>query len=158
MARWEDVEASEPEFAARARGFFEAGKHKTLATLRADGSPRISGSEADFVLGDLWFGGMWESRKALDLRRDPRFALHSPSEDPPGWKGDAKVAGRVEEIEDPDAKQRLLDAQGNGPHEGPFHLFRAEVEEVVVVRLGEPADHLLIELWRPGRELVRMKR
>ena len=49
MARWERIEAEEPEFAARARGHFDAGVHKTIATLRADGSPRISGIEASFL-------------------------------------------------------------------------------------------------------------
>jgi hypothetical protein len=28
------------------------GKHKTLATLRADGSPRISGIEVEFTNGE----------------------------------------------------------------------------------------------------------
>jgi len=63
------------------RPLFDAHKHKTLATLRKDGSPRISGIEVDFVDGDLWLGAMWQSRRALDLRRDPRFALHSATAD-----------------------------------------------------------------------------
>ncbi len=45
MASWQDVENAEPEFAARIRRIFDAHKHKTLATLRADGSPRLSGIE-----------------------------------------------------------------------------------------------------------------
>ena len=98
MARWERIEAEEPEFAARARERFDAGVHKTIATLRADGSPRISGIEASFLAGDLWFGSMPGARKAADLIRDPRFALHSASEDPPGWSGDAKLSGRAIEI------------------------------------------------------------
>lgn len=153
MARWEEFEADAPELAALARRYLEARKHKTLATVRADGSPRISGSEAGFVDGDLWFGSMWRARKALDLRRDPRFALHSGSEDPPAWTGDAKVAGRVEEVEDP-AVMRALGGGG----EGPSHLFRADVTEVSVVRLGEPADHLVVEVWREGAEVRRMRR
>lgn len=158
MARWNDVEASEPEFAGAVRGFFDAHRHKTLATLRADGSPRISGIEASFVDGDVWFGGMWRSRKLLDLQRDGRFALHSASEDPPQWKGDAKIMGRAEETTDPAAKQALLDASGGGAPPEPWHLFRAEIGEVVMVRLGDPADHLVIELWREGQGLKRMRR
>ena len=88
--------------------------HKTLATLRRDGSPRISGTEVIFAEGELWLGSMWQAVKALDLRRDPRFALHSGSEDPPGWAGDAKVAGRVEEIEDEDRKAAIIGEKG-GP-------------------------------------------
>jgi hypothetical protein len=79
MASWHDVEAEAPELAARARELFDANKHKTLATLRRDGSPRISGIEAGFEDGELWFGSMWRAVKALDLQRDPR----SPSTAPP---------------------------------------------------------------------------
>ena len=100
MARWSEVEQEVPELAARARALFDAKKHKTLATLRKDGSPRISGIELEFRDGDVWFGSMWQGVKALDLQRDPRFALHSGSDDPDDWKGDAKIAGRAEEITD----------------------------------------------------------
>ena len=140
------------------RAFFDAHVHKTLATLRRDGAPRISGIEVSFAEGDLWFGGMWESRKALDLRRDARFALHSGSDDPPGWKGDAKLSGRAEELTDPARKTAILRAAGTEAPVEPFHLFRAEIAEVALVRLGEPADHLVIEAWSPERGLRRQRR
>jgi hypothetical protein len=104
MSSWSEVEAEAPELTARARELFDAHTHKTLATLRRDGSPRISGTEVQFAEGEMWFGSMWKAVKALDLQRDPRFALHSGSRDPPGWTADAKVAGRVEEITDPARK------------------------------------------------------
>jgi nitroimidazol reductase NimA-like FMN-containing flavoprotein (pyridoxamine 5'-phosphate oxidase superfamily) len=158
MATWQELAAEEPEFAASARELFEARVHKTLATLRRDGSPRISGTEAKFADEELWFGSMWRSRKALDLRRDPRFALHSGSIDPPDWTGDAKVSGRVEEIEDEERKRALLDAAGGDAPEGPWHLFVARIEQAVVTRLAESRDHLVIELWREGDGLRRMER
>src|SRR6185312_1938768 len=70
MVSWSEVEKSEPEFAAKVRGIFDARKHKTIATLRADGSPRISGIEAEFADGELTFGSMPGARKAADLHRD----------------------------------------------------------------------------------------
>jgi hypothetical protein len=79
--------------------------------------------------------------KALDLRRDARFALHSGSNDPPGWRGDAKVAGRAIEV----------------PRED-MHLFRCDIEEVVLVRLNEARDKLVIESWHEGRGLSRLER
>ena len=117
MASWRELEESEPEFAARARGFLDAHVHKTMATLRRDGSPRISGTEATFVDGELWFGSMWQAVKALDLLRDPRVALHSGSGDPPDWAGDAKVAGRAIEVDDDERRAAVVAAQGHG--EGP---------------------------------------
>jgi hypothetical protein len=155
MARWADVETEVPELAGAARALLDARKHKTIATLRLDGSPRISGIEATFLDGDLWFGSMWQARKAIDLQRDPRFALHGASDDPPAWAADAKLAGRVEEIVDA-ATVRDIATMGRAP--GRSHLFRADVTEVVVTRLGEPADHLVIESWHEGRGLTRLER
>jgi len=82
MAAWKDVEQAETEFAARVRRLFDGGRHKTIAALRADGSPRISGVECEFADGELKFGSMPGARKGADLRRDPRFALHGPAFDP----------------------------------------------------------------------------
>jgi hypothetical protein len=151
MASWREVEAEAPELAERAWALFELDKHKTLATLRRDGSPRISGTELELVDGDLWLGSMENAVKALDLRRDPRYALHSLSTEV-GWKGDAKIAGRAEETSDQDARARIV---GEGSQ---AHAFRLDVEELVVVRLGEPADHLLIESWHAGRGVTTRRR
>jgi hypothetical protein len=48
MTRWQDFEQAAPEFAYRVRALFDARRHKTMATVRADGSPRISGIETVF--------------------------------------------------------------------------------------------------------------
>ncbi|HEX2084240.1 MAG TPA: pyridoxamine 5'-phosphate oxidase family protein [Solirubrobacteraceae bacterium] len=159
MASWREIEAEAPELVALAARFLEARKHKTIATIRRDGSPRISGTEADLVDGELYWGSMWGAVKALDLRRDPRFALHSGSEDPPEWSGDAKVAGRAEEIDDDERKAALVAAQGNEqqPPE-PWHLFRADIEELVVTRLSDARDKLVIERWRQGEGVKRIER
>jgi hypothetical protein len=155
MPSWSEVEAEAGDLAALARRFFDAHVHKTLATLRRDGSPRISGTEVEFSDGELWIGSMWEARKALDLRRDPRFALHSGSDDPPGWTGDAKVAGRFEEVTDEEAKEARR--SGDQPS-GPYHLFRADVTELVVVHLNEQRDRLVVESWHAGRGVARLER
>ena len=153
MASWEEVLSEASESAARAETFFAAGRHKTLATLRRDGSPRISGIELDVRGGQLWLGCMWHSVKALDLRRDPRCAVHSASVDPPAWSGDAKVAGRAEEVLDPELVEAV-----NGPDQPRSHLFRLDITELVVVRLGEPPDHLVVESWHPGRGVIWRER
>ena len=150
MATWKDVEGEEPVFAAKVRALFDARKHKTLATLRADGSPRISGIEVEFTDGELTFGSMPDARKGADLVRDPRFALHGPTVDPPegeptGWPGEAKVAGRAVLV-------------GDLEGEAPGQLFRAELDEVVLTRLNDAGNRLLIEVWRPGMPLRRIER
>ncbi len=74
MSHWAEVAASAPEFADSVRRIFESRRHKTLATLRKDGSPRVSGIELSFVEGDVVMGMMPGSLKSLDPRRDPRMA------------------------------------------------------------------------------------
>ena len=154
MASWAGVEAEVPELADRARSLLEAHTHLTLATLRGDGSPRISGTEINLRDGELFIGSMWKSVKALDLRRDPRFALHSGSGDPAaGWEADAKVAGRAEEIVDPERVREV-----NGGEVGRSHLFRLDVSELVVVGLNDARDKLVIESWHEGRGVSRHER
>ena len=155
MPSWSSLEVEAPELVALARNFLDAHTHKTIATLRLDGSPRISGTEILFVDGELWLGSMRHSVKALDLRRDPRFALHSGSVDPPEWTGDAKLAGRVEEVTDPERKRAII---GGEASVDSSHLFRADITELAIVRLGEPADHLVIETWHADRGIRRRQR
>ena len=157
MATWAEFEAETPELAGAALDRLRAHKHLTIATLRRDGSPRISGIEFEIVGGDLQLGSMWQAVKALDLQRDPRFALHSGSDDRPGWSGDAKVAGRVTELDD-DAKLRHRDARGGEVPDGPFHLFSCDIAEVVVVGLNDARDKLVVQMWHEGRGTSQLER
>jgi len=141
MASWSDVEKEAPELTAAVRKRFAVRKHATVATLRRDGSPRISGTEVEFSDGEIWLGSMPGARKARDLRRDPRLALHSPTVDPPdddpsAWNGEAKLAGRAVEVSDPQAVDEP-------------HRFRIDVTEVVLTRVS--GDRLVMQLWHPGR-------
>lgn len=156
MASWAQIEVDKAEFAADARGLMEQRVHKSIATLRPDGSPRISGIEARFIDGELSFGSMPNSPKVRDLAADPRFALHSGSHEPDIWAGDSKFAGTVIEVTEPDIKQAYVAAAGTAPP-GDFHLYRTDITEVVVIRLGDPPDHLVVRRWTPERG-VRMSK
>jgi hypothetical protein len=149
MASWGEIEEIAPDLARLAHELLEAHVHKFLGTLRADGSPRISGLEAKFIEGDLWFGSMPNSRKGADLARDPRFALHSGSIDPPGWEGDAKVSGIAEEIGDLGRKREIFAAMGAPEQivEDGSALYRCDIREVAVTRLTAAKDELAIDYW-----------
>lgn len=154
MPNWNEFEEAAPELAGRVRGHLDAHTHKTLATLRRDGSPRISGTETQQLEGELWIGSMPNALKAKDLQRDPRYALHSGSDDPPGWKGDAKVAGRAEEITDPETVARI----NHGAPPGPSHLFRLEIEEASAVRLNDTGDGIVVTFWTPEQGVREVNR
>jgi Pyridoxamine 5'-phosphate oxidase len=158
MARFAQVATEEPEFAARVRAAFNAHAHKFLATLRADGSPRISGIEMHFVGGEPWLAGMPGSVKFTDLRRDPRFALHSGSAEPDAFDGDAKLSGRALPVTDPGERAAFAAQAGMAAQHMGFDLFRVELDQVVLVALDEKKTALVISSWRPGRGLTRTAR
>jgi pyridoxamine 5'-phosphate oxidase-like protein len=142
VASWADFEAAEPALAARVQERFAIRKHKTLATLRKDGAPRISGIEMEFDHGEVYLGMMPDSRKLRDLERDPRLALHSPTEDPPAdhrWAGEAKLAGRAIEVEVP-----------QGPAAGG-RRFKVDITAVVLTHLNDSGEGLVVESWQPDR-------
>ena len=149
MTAWSEFAAAAPELAQRVRDLFTAHKHHTMATLRKDGSPRISGTEIQFADDGLALGMMGGVLRAADLRRDPRVALHSctadPGEDPTAWPGDAKISGTASEV----------DTQAGPPDS---HRFLVDLSEVVITRVGTPADHLVIETWHPGGGVRRIER
>jgi hypothetical protein len=152
---WKAIEQAEPEFAGRVRRLIEAGRHKTIATLRADGSPRISGIECEFTEGELRFGSMTGALKGADLKRDPRFALHGPTFHPEEgkeseWPGEAKIAGRA-----------ILAgpvATGEGSEQPDGEMFVADIIEVVITGLNAAATKLVVESWTPERGLRRVER
>lgn len=153
--RWGAIRQEAPEFARKVEDRFDKYKHKVLATLRKDGSPRVSGIEVEFKDGEMWLGMMPGSLKAMDLRRDPRLALHSGTEDPgdapaPGTVFDAKVSGVAVEVG--------ADGEPGASAPGQPHRFRIGSSEVVLISLGASGDHLVIETWRPGRGLTSVKR
>jgi hypothetical protein len=152
MASWQQIEQEAPAFAARVKALFDAGTNKTIATLRRDGSPRISATEAAFEDGELTFGMMSGSMKLLDIRRDPRIAMHAPTlepapDHPESGPGDAKLAGLA--VEQPP------------PPDTPFPdagFFRVDIQEVTLTYVGVPADHLVIESWHASRGHQRRTR
>ncbi len=147
MTTWKDFESAAPALANGVAARFSANKHHVLATLRQDGSPRVSGTEVEFADGGvLRLGSMLNALKARDLQRDPRFALHSNPGHHSMEGGDAKIAGTAVELTDPDALQKIFDAAP--PELTPYNVFDLDITEVVLTSLVD--DHMQIELWRPG--------
>ena len=151
MASWAEFASAEPALASRVQQRFDLRKHKTVATLRKDGSPRISGIEVEFADGEIFLGLMPGSRKLYDLERDPRLALHSPTDDPPPenpreWPGEAKLAGFAHEVD-----------FTNSPVEGG-RRFRVDIREAVFTHLNDAGDQLVIESWHPGEGTQRLER
>ncbi|MFI8240819.1 pyridoxamine 5'-phosphate oxidase family protein [Streptomyces sp. NPDC085866] len=150
---WAAFTTAAPELAALAEERFGTYRHHVLASLRRDGSPRTSGLEVRFLGGELWLGMMPRSLKALDLLRDPRFALQAnPGADV--GSGDVRISGRAFEVEDGAAKAAYVE-EVEPPQ--PFHLFRTELTEVVRTYV-EDEKYLVTQVWKPGEPVRTLKR
>ncbi|QWF76922.1 pyridoxamine 5'-phosphate oxidase family protein [Amycolatopsis sp. CA-230715] len=146
---WEKFETAAPDLAHAVRACFAAAETHVLATLRRDGSPRVSGTEVDFTGAELVLGSMHGAVKARDLRRDGRFAVHAN----PGAElgdGDVKVAGVAVEVTDPAEVARL---QGNSD---PCHVFLLRLTEAVHTSVA--GESIVIDTWREGLPRVRFER
>jgi hypothetical protein len=125
-----------------------------LATLRSDGSPRISPMEPRITRGQLVLVGMPGTRKFRDLARDPRFSLHTATVDTYVSDGDAKVWGEARNVQDPDLHKafadELFEASGfdlRGQAFDPFYVADLAGASAVAFEDGQ----LTITIWRPGQ-------
>ncbi len=159
--RWDAFASACPEIADLALERLTAHELCMLGTLRADGSPRITPCEFDVAAGELMLGMMWQSRKALDLLRDPRCVVHSCTSDRMGTEGDAKLYGTAIRVEDTERRGAYRDAIRRridwAPDEPNFHLFALDVTSAGFITFQEPRRALawdegtgLRELAHPG--------
>lgn len=168
MASWQTFADEAPELAARVRARFEANTHHVLGTLRADGTPRLSGSEVAFWGDDIVAGSMPGARKARDLQRDPRCAVHANPSDPEMTGGDAKFDARAVELVG-EARTGFFtswvteraeagDEGGDGWEDDGSHLFRFDLTQVVLTEVDQEAGALTVNLWQPGEGVRQMTR
>ncbi|MEU8980149.1 pyridoxamine 5'-phosphate oxidase family protein [Streptomyces sp. NPDC048309] len=156
-SNWAALTTAEPDLAKTVEDRFGSFTHHVLATLRKDGSPRTTGIEVRFLHGELWLGMMPDSLKALDLRRDPRFALQAnPGAGTGMGGGDVRISGRAIEVGDDERAAKAAYVKEVEPPQ-PFHLFRTELTEVVRTYV-EDDTYLVVEIWRPGEPVRTLKR
>ncbi len=154
MATWQEFTEAAPALADAVRARLTAHRHHVLATLRADGSPRVSGTEVETFRGLLVLGSMPGARKVRDLHRDPRYALHSNPGHHTMEGGDAKISGRARELTG-EEKRAILDSYPENPGDDA-QIFELGIDDVVLTTVSD--DRLHVDLWRPGADVVRTSR
>lgn len=155
--RWSEFEAASPELAALARERFGATELVMMGTLRKNGWPRISPIEFTFWDGDLVFGGMWQSKKFLDVMRDNRVTVHSTTANKDGQEGDVKLYGRLVALEEERVEpywQHIFELMAWRP-KGPAHVYVMEIESGSYVRFE--GDGTMNVLRWPGNQWTRTK-
>jgi predicted pyridoxine 5'-phosphate oxidase superfamily flavin-nucleotide-binding protein len=150
---WQTFERSVPDLAKFAREQFEESRLALIGTIRSDGTPRISCIEPYILDGTLYLGMMWQSRKALDLLRDPRMVLRNAICTNTGDEVEISLRGQVVEIRDLEVRRRYVEASETAWKEPHFHLFAVEVESAALVRYG--GGQQSVKLWPQNREFKR---
>lgn len=154
MATWTEFTENAPRISTIfKRRHAATGKLCMLATLRADGSPRISPMEPQIFEDHLLLIGMPGTRKFDDLRRDPRFSLHTATVDPQVGDGDAKLWGSVRDADDPALFERfavalLLETGMDLLDSGTDHFYIADIDGASSLELA--GEHLDVTIWKPG--------
>ena len=155
--RWADLEAQAPRLAARARERLVDPGVVLVATVRRDGTPRLSPVEPLVLDGDLWLSMLWQSHKAQDLLADARILVHSIVTTREGEPGEVKVRGRAVTVDDAGRRDRYRGAVatlGWQPVEPWFHLFVVDIDDVTSIRYDGPGDQHVAR-WPAGVEFVR---
>jgi hypothetical protein len=156
---WSDIQLAQPGLARLGqRRLIEPGV-VLVATIRQDGTPRLSPVEPLLMDGDLWLSMMWQSTKARDLLRDPRILVHSVITTRDGREGEFKIRGTARAESDPVAQRRyasvVASSLGWDPQPGRFHLFAVDISDVTFISYDTATGDQHVASWPPGREFIR---
>ena len=147
---WNEFKLESPELAAFGEERIERTGMVLVGTIRKDGWPRISPVEPLIFEGRLCLGMMWQSRKALDLLRDPRCTVNSVVLDKDGAEGEFKIFGFAVNVTELDFRARYCDALfekiGWRPKDSDYHLFAIDIQSAAFIRFeNEEMEH---RVWR----------
>ncbi len=136
---WQDLERGAPELAAFGVERFRRFDVAYLATIRADGSPRVHPVTPIVGPGRLFLFMEPTSPKGHDLRRDPRYALHGAVSSSSGESGEFFVAGQAAFRDDLATRQLAASLASYAPADR-YVLFELSVERAssTVYMDGQP--------------------
>ena len=156
---WSDIEHAQHRLARLGHQRLIEPGVVLVATIRQDGTARLSAVEPLVMDGDLWLSMMQGSAKARDLLRDPRVLVHSIVTSREGAAGEFKVRGTACAEDDPGVQRRYADtvasSLGWNPSPGRFHLFAIDISQVSFISYATTTGDQHVAMWPPGREYIR---
>ncbi|HEY7093960.1 MAG TPA: hypothetical protein VH393_12310 [Ktedonobacterales bacterium] len=159
--RWSEFQEAAPDLARLAEERFGRTGVAILGTIRQDGSPRISAIEPVISHDELLLGMMWQSRKALDLIRDPRCVIHSVIADPDGSDGEVKLYGRAVESQDFGEEKwqyQVIRERWRAGAPEAFHVFTVEIERAAYIAYDIGKGEMTVTQWDARRGVREMGR
>jgi hypothetical protein len=140
MATWSEMATARPDTEARARELYLIEQPDApgpaglgyLATVRADGGPRVHPLSPTVIDGRLYIYVLRSSPKLRDLQGDGRYALHSwpkPFTDEGFDDEEFYLTGRATPVTDGDLHRRNSAAVGDRPESGTS--FELDIERAM---------------------------
>jgi hypothetical protein len=157
VASWRDVELGAPELARLGVARLAAARVALLGTLRSDGSPRISPIEPYLAEGQLLIGSMAWTGKASDLRRDPRYVLHSVVTSPDSGEGELKLYGPAVEI-GPALRAAAADAWWLAWPPDKAVVFSLHIGQAVFIDWDIKHGQMTVHRWSPANGYAEASR
>lgn len=154
---WRDLELGAPTIARLGMTRLTCPRVALLGTLRRDASPRISPVEPCVADGRLLIGAMAWSGKAADLRRDPRYVLHSAITGPDNGEGELKLSGTAIEVSQ-DHHGGVADAWWSAWPPDKAVVFCLGVEQAVFVEWDTGNGLMTIHRWSPQDSYTQSRR
>lgn len=154
---WRDLELGAPEIARIGRARLAATPVAFLGTLRRDGSPRISPVETHLVADNLLIGLMSWSRKADDLRRDPRYTLHSAITDPDAGEPELTISGLVVAAGD-ELREAAAGAWWSGRPPDEADVYSLRIGQAVLIDWHIGRSEMVVHRWSGRRGYEQSRR
>ena len=160
---WQAFASAVPSLALPGKARLDQAGIALIGTIRKDGSPRIDPVEPFFAQGHLLLGMLRDSRKALDLLRDPRCVLHSAVSQPDGSEGEFKLLGRAVAVQSDDLSQGYSQAFAEKWHAPPpagfpGHLFSLDIASAALLTWDLEHGEMLVKRWSPQHGLSETRR
>jgi hypothetical protein len=156
---WSEFERGQSRMARLGREHLITPGVVLVATIRRDGTPRVSPVEPFLLDGDLWLSMMWQSSKARDLLRDPRILVHSVITSRDGAEGEFKVRGTARLESELTIRRRHAEAVaaslGWRPDLDRSHLFSVDISKVSYLSYDTASGDQHVAIWPPGSEFIR---
>lgn len=142
---WQELREHEPELAVFGERRFRS-RVAFLATVDADGSPRVHPVTPIVAPQGLMVFMEPTSPKGHDLRRGSRYALHCSVEDDEGGGGEFRVRGTAREITDTAVRDQVAERAPYTPS-AEYVLFELLVDDAFST-VYEPAGAPVRHTWR----------
>lgn len=120
-----------------------------MATVRADGRPRVSGTNIYITDGMMWLGMMPAAARRHDLEARTWCSVHSAplNAELPHGEGDVRVDADVRRLDDAES-HRLLHAIGRGDDSVTGVYFELLIRSMSLIEVD--GDELAVTSWSPS--------